>query len=78
MFRPTNIGQWHEQYPSLARADDINARTLDTTYGDLSNTINKLDENVYHAHYYDSDAGPLLGWNYGYDSSNGPLPGWDD
>jgi len=78
MFRPTNIGQWHEQYPSLARADDINARTLDTSYGDLSNTINKLDENVYHAKYYDSDAGPLLGWNNGYDSANGPLPGWDD
>lgn len=47
MKRPTNIAGWHTQYGSLARADDIDARTLDDTYADLSNTINTLDENAW-------------------------------
>lgn len=71
MFDPFRIGSnpdmqrgWDTQYPTIARADDINARTLDTTYGDLSNVINSIDENVYHGSYYDSDEGqPLLGNN---------------
>ena len=44
---PTNIAGWHTQYGSVARADDIDARTLDDTYADLSNTINTLDENAW-------------------------------
>ena len=70
MFDPFRIGSdpetqrgWDTQYPSMARADDINARTLDTTYGDLSNVINSIDENVYHGSYFDSDEGALLGDN---------------
>jgi len=44
---PFNVDNWHTQYPNLARADDINSRTLDDTFADMSNTINTLDENVY-------------------------------
>lgn len=67
-FRPQTVENWHTQYGSMADADDINARTLDDTYADLSNTINLLDENVWHYNYTDSDGSgnakpPVLGYN---------------
>lgn len=51
MFNPLNIENWHTQYGSMADADDINARTLDDTYADLSNVINLFDEDVWHLDY---------------------------
>lgn len=51
MFHPRTIDNWHTQYGSMADADDINARTLDDTYADLSNSINLLDEDVWHSDY---------------------------
>jgi hypothetical protein len=53
MFNPRNIDNWHTQYGSIADADDINGRTLDDTYADLSNIINRLDEGRWYG--YDSD-----------------------
>lgn len=44
---PYKVAGWHTQYPTIARADDIDARTLDDTFADLSNTINTLDENAW-------------------------------
>ena len=74
MFRPNKIEGWHLQYENMTRADDINARTLDDTYGDLSTTINLIDEGFYHGYDYaflsDSDDiangihdGTMLGLN---------------
>ena len=53
-IKPQTIANWHTQYETMADADDINSRTLDDTYADMSNTINLIDENRWH---YDS-AGP--------------------
>ena len=52
----------------MADADDINARTMDDTYADMSNTINLVDENVWHYNYTDLDnygnaIPPVLGYN---------------
>lgn len=67
---PHTVGGWHTQYESLSSADDINARTLDDTYADMSNTINLVDENVWHFDYLhpvDSDGAgnrtPIYGYN---------------
>ena len=47
MRHPYNVAGWHTQYGSIARADDIDGRTMDETFADLSNTINTLDENAW-------------------------------
>lgn len=67
---PQTVENWHTQYGSMSDADDINARTLDDTYADLSNTINLIDENVWHYDYLhpvDSDGAgnrtPIYGYN---------------
>lgn len=69
-MHPRNIAQWHTQYGSMADADDINSRTLDDTYADLSNVINTLDEGLWHSDYLhpiDSDGNgnrtPIWGYN---------------
>jgi len=53
MFHPRNVAGWHTQYGSIYQADLIEARTLDDTYADLSNSINLLDEGKWYS--YDSD-----------------------
>jgi len=72
MFHPRTIANWDTQYGSLADADDINARTLDDSYADLSNIINLIDEDVWHFSYLHSvdsdglgngDSAPILGYN---------------
>ena len=70
MFHPRTIDNWHTQYGSMADADDINARTLDDTYADLSNNFNLMDEGVWHYDYLhptDSDGAgnrtPIWGYN---------------
>lgn len=72
MFHPRSIANWDTQYGSLADADDINARTMDDSYADLSNIINTLDEDVWHYSYLHSvdsdglgngDSAPILGYN---------------
>jgi hypothetical protein len=70
MFHPRTIDKWHTQYGSLADADDINARTMDDSYADLSNDFNLLDEDIWHFDYLhpvDSDGAgnrtPILGYN---------------
>lgn len=55
------IQQWHDQYINIARADDINGRTLDTTYGDLSNNFNLLDEDHWLQKDSDGNGTHLLG-----------------
>lgn len=45
------VDMWNTQYESMSDADDINARTMDETYADLSNTINLIDEAVWHYTY---------------------------
>ena len=35
----------------MADADDINSRTFDDAYADMSNTINPFDENLWHSDY---------------------------
>jgi hypothetical protein len=66
MFHPLEVEDWHLQYGTIHRADDINGRTIDGTFADLSNTINKIDESVYHGNYLDSDGNPYLGFNNEY------------
>ncbi len=68
--KPQTVENWHTQYSSLSAADDINARTLDDTYADMSNTINLVDEDVWHYDYLhpvDSDGAgnrtPIYGYN---------------
>lgn len=53
MKHPRNISGWHTQYGSIAQADNIEARTLDDSYADLSNIINLMDEDRWYG--YDSD-----------------------
>ncbi len=67
---PYKVEGWHTQYSSMSAADDINARTLDDTYADMSNTINLIDEDVWHYDYLhpvDSDGAgnrtPIYGYN---------------
>jgi hypothetical protein len=69
-MHPRHIEKWHLQYGSMADADDINSRTLDDTYADLSNVINTLDEGLWHSDYLhpiDSDGSgnrtPIWGYN---------------
>ena len=67
-FKPQTVANWHTQYEHMADADDINARTMDDTYADMSNTINLVDENVWHYNYTDSDGSgnaktPVFGYN---------------
>ena len=68
--KPQTVENWHTQYSSMSAADDINARTLDDTYADMSNTINRIDEDVWHYDYLhpvDSDGAgnrtPIYGYN---------------
>lgn len=70
MFHPRTVENWHLQYGSMADADDINARTLDDTYADLSNNFNLMDEDLWHSDYLhpvDSDGAgnrtPIWGYN---------------
>lgn len=70
MFHPRTIEKWHLQYGSMADADDINARTMDDSYADLSNDFNLLDEDIWHFDYLhpvDSDGAgnrtPIFGYN---------------
>jgi hypothetical protein len=65
------IEQWNAQYISIERADDINGRTLDTTYGDLSNTFNTLDEDHWLLKDSDGSGTHLLGRKL-------PAPYWPD
>lgn len=46
-FGTFTVSEFNTQYPDLNRADRIEARTLDDTYADLSNTINLLDEDLW-------------------------------
>ena len=72
-LHPRNIEQWHSQYGSMADADDINSRTLDDTYADLSNVINTLDEGLWHSDYLhpvDSDGAGNRTPIWGYNESN--------
>ena len=46
-FGTFTITEFNTQYPDLNRADRIEARTLDDSDADLSNTINLLDENLW-------------------------------
>ena len=67
-FKPQTVANWHTQYENMADADDINARTMDDTYADMSNTINLVDENVWYYNYSDLDGygnakPPVLGYN---------------
>ena len=68
--RPQTVENWDTQYGSMSDADDINSRTLDDTYADMSNTINLMDEDVWHYDYLhpvDSDGAgnrtPIYGYN---------------
>jgi hypothetical protein len=70
MHHPRNVEGWHNQYGSMADADDINSRTFDDAYADMSNTINPFDENLWHSDYLhpiESDGSgnrvPIWGYN---------------
>jgi hypothetical protein len=71
MFHPRRtVANWHNQYATMSDADDINARTFDDTYADLSNNFNLLDEGLWHSDYLhpiDSDGSgnrvPIWGYN---------------
>jgi hypothetical protein len=70
MFHPRTVENWHLQYGSMADADDINSRTMDDTYADLSNNFNLMDEDLWHSDYLhpiDSDGAgnrtPIWGYN---------------
>lgn len=65
------IQQWNDQYINIARADDITGRTLDTTYGDLSNTFNLLDEDHWLQKDSDGSGTHLYGRKL-------PAPYWPD
>ena len=72
MRHPRNIEGWHTQYRDLFQADNIEARTLDDTYADLSNTINLIDEDRWYG--YDSDGSGLPTTIYStYDSNVYPI-----
>jgi len=72
MRHPRNIANWHTQYRDLYQADNIEARTLDDTYADLSNTINLMDEDRWYG--YDSDGSGLPTTIYStYDSNVYPI-----
>ena len=58
--RDSDIPGWDPNYYNMHRADDINARTLDETYINLSNTINTIDENVYIGQDSDGLGNPWL------------------
>lgn len=68
MNHPRNIENWHTQYGSVYQADNIEARTLDDTYADLSNIINPLDEDRWYG--YDSNGSGMQTTIYStYDSN---------
>jgi hypothetical protein len=56
---------WGNEYLTLHRANDINARRLDDTYITLSNQINTLDENIFTGQDSDGFGNPWLGNNDG-------------
>jgi hypothetical protein len=69
---PVTVEGWHTQYVNMAAADDINSRTMDDDlYADVSNTINNVDEEIWHYNNYlhptDSDGSgnpvPIFGNN---------------
>jgi len=73
MLHPKTVANWHTQYGSMADADDVNSRTLDDTYADLSNGINTLDEGLWHSDYLhpvDSDGAGNRTPIWGYNESN--------
>ncbi|MGB1607656.1 MAG: hypothetical protein ACPIOQ_83790, partial [Promethearchaeia archaeon] len=65
------IQQWNDQYINIARADDLTGRTLDTTYGDLSNAFNLLDEDHWLQKDSDGNGTHLYGRKL-------PAPYWPD
>ena len=76
--KPQTVANWHTQYENMADADDINARTMDDTYADMSNTINLIDEDVWHYDYvHPIENVPIYGYNdpfTGGDGSGGGQP----
>jgi|TARA_B110000908_G_scaffold42511_1_gene51716 hypothetical protein len=77
-FKPQTVANWHTQYENMADADDINARTMDETYIDMSNIINLMDEDVWHYDYvHPIENVPIYGYNdpfTGGDGSEGGQP----